>query len=85
MLQRLHYEDIKASIRKKYGTLNAFERTHGLPHNSVNGWGRKKDSRRVQGAIERHLASLVAPADFPESSGSITDVAEAHLQNREDA
>lgn len=61
MIAGLHNEDIKASIRKKYGTLNAFERAHGLPHNSVSAWMRGNPSRPVRSAVEAHLRSIISP------------------------
>jgi hypothetical protein len=61
MLTDLHYEDIKASIRKKWRTLKAFEEHAGLPLGGVNDYGRGKTSARVRRAIEQHLQSLIAP------------------------
>ncbi|PAV92398.1 hypothetical protein WR25_26400 [Diploscapter pachys] len=48
---RLHREDVKAAIRKRFGSLKAFERAENLPLKSVSGVlaGRKSD--RVQRAI----------------------------------
>ena len=71
MIAGLHPEDIKASIRKKYKTLNAFERAHGLPFNSVSGWMRGNVSQPVKSAIEAHLRSVITPIpenDVPLSS-----------------
>lgn len=63
MIAGLHYEDIKASIRKKWRSLSAFEKAHSLPQGGVNDWGRGKTSARVQRAIELHLTSIISPVN----------------------
>jgi hypothetical protein len=71
MIAGLHYEDIKASIRKKWRSLNAFEAAYGLAKGSVMDWGRGRTSARVQTAIEHHLASIISPVGasmIPDSS-----------------
>lgn len=55
MLPGLHYEDIKASIRKKYRTISAFEVAHGLPLKSVNKLTRGHKSSRVLDAVRKHV------------------------------
>lgn len=35
MTRTLHREDIKAGIRKRYGSMSAFERAKGLPNGSA--------------------------------------------------
>lgn len=63
----LHPEDVKATIRKRFKTLNNFERLWGLPHNSVNGLLRGKPSKRVGAAID---AVLAIDGPFPEARQS---------------
>jgi hypothetical protein len=70
MIAGLHPEDIKASIRKKYKTLNAFERAHDLPFNSVSNWLRGNISKPVKTAVEAHLRSLLLA--IPESNNSVS-------------
>lgn len=48
----MHREDIKAAIRKAFGTLSAFERANDLPSKSVNDVLRGRTSARVQRAID---------------------------------
>jgi phage replication-related protein YjqB (UPF0714/DUF867 family) len=55
LLADLHREDIKASIRKKYGSVRAFERHHGLPNKAVNRIFAGGTSARVVAAINDHL------------------------------
>lgn len=85
MLDGLHYEDIKAAIRKKYRTLNAFERANGLPLDSVHDWYRGRKSKRVQRAIERHLASVINPLGNSEQSDPSTGARRNHRLNQEAA
>lgn len=53
----MHPEDLKAALRKQFGTMTAFERAHNLPHESVSDFLRRKRSRRVEAAIEKVLMS----------------------------
>lgn len=85
MIAGLHYEDVKASIRKKYRTLNAFERSNGLPKGSVNDWGRGKTSGRVQRAIERHLLSIISPVAPSDMTDHSKLVRRAHRLNEKAA
>lgn len=82
MLAGLHYEDIKASIRKKYKTLRAFERSHGLPKNSIHNHFRGFTSKRVRVAVERHLAAIVAPTALYDEAQSSTPSSRTHRLNR---
>lgn len=68
-----HPEDVKASIRKRFGSLRAFERQEGLPDKSVSAVLRGVASQRVKGKILDHLiqsgrADLV-PALGDDSAG----------------
>lgn len=68
MMQAQHPEDIKAAIRKRYGSLAAFERTHGLARQSVTEVLRGRPSARTQTAIENVLreggqAESITPVD----------------------
>lgn len=60
MAKLLHREDIKAKIRKKYGTLKEFERQKSLPSRSVKDvlLGRKN------AGVSRAIASEMGVADF---------------------
>lgn len=52
-----HFEDVKAAIRKDFGSLVEFERQFNLATHSVSDWGRGRSSRRVEEAILLHLRS----------------------------
>jgi len=47
----LHHEDVKAAIRKEYGTITKFHEAHNLPARGVQDVLRGRASRRVQDAI----------------------------------
>lgn len=85
MIENFHAEDIKASIRKKYKTLNAFERVHGLPHKSVSAWLRGNVSAPVKAAIEAHLRAVIAPIRQPDLSLPTSKRRRAHRINEKAA
>lgn len=55
LIERLHKEDIKAAIRKRYRSLAAFERANFLGEQSVTDVLRGGSNRRTRSAIERLL------------------------------
>lgn len=55
-LGSMHREDVKAALRKTYGSIFAFERLHDLPRKSVSDVLRGRPNRRVTSAIEKGLA-----------------------------
>lgn len=65
-IPNMHPEDIKAGLRKRFGTIVAFERAKGLPHQSVTDVLRGRPNARVTRAIEEAL-TFPAPAG-PQSS-----------------
>ena len=50
-LDHLHREDVKAAIRKRFGSVAAFERAHSLPQKSVTDVLRGQRSARVEEAV----------------------------------
>lgn len=62
-LQRLHPEDVKATIRKRFGSLAAFERAKKLPSQSVGDVLRGKTRGKVRAAIERMLSEEMGAAE----------------------
>jgi lambda repressor-like predicted transcriptional regulator len=56
----MHPEDVKAAIRKRFGTIAAFERAKSLPEKSVHDLFRGRASARVSKAVEDAL-SMPAP------------------------
>ncbi|HEX8485738.1 helix-turn-helix domain-containing protein [Sphingomonas sp.] len=50
-----HPEDIKAVLRKRYGTVRAFAHARDLKPQSIADWFRGRTSARVTDAIEAEL------------------------------
>lgn len=79
MRQRIHPEDIKAAIRKRFGSLKAFEESEGLPRKAVTDILRGRSNRRVSDAIQRVLDDdMVFRAMSSDDSARVTS---AHRQN----
>lgn len=55
LIAGLHPEDVKANLRKRWGTVARFEQERGLPEKSVNDVLRGRKSARVSNAIEAAL------------------------------
>lgn len=51
-LADMHPEDIKAALRKQYGTLRRFEEAHGLSRGAAHEVLRKRRWAKVERAIE---------------------------------
>jgi lambda repressor-like predicted transcriptional regulator len=68
LLAGMHKEDVKAVLRKKFGSVAAFERAHGLATQSVSEVLRGRSSKRTIDAIERVLR------EHAEAAESITSV-----------
>ena len=56
----LHPVDVKAAIKKRFGSVAAFERVKKLPTNGVHDVLRGRTSKRVSKAIE---SVLIGPND----------------------
>jgi lambda repressor-like predicted transcriptional regulator len=54
-IHELHPEDVKAALRKKFGTVREFERAKKLPINGVADVLRGRTSERVTSAVESVL------------------------------
>lgn len=52
LLDRMHPEDVKAAIRKQFGTVSRFIEAHDLPATGVSDLFRGRTSRRVREAVE---------------------------------
>jgi lambda repressor-like predicted transcriptional regulator len=65
MIATMHREDVKAGIRKLFGSVAAFERIEGLPTKSVNEVLRGRANARVSKAIEK---ALLEQATTPKQS-----------------
>lgn len=55
--QPVHKEDIKAALRKKHGSVSAFEKLRGLPRGSVRDVLRGRAVSRTARAIAKELGS----------------------------
>ena len=85
LIGALHREDIKALLRKRYGTLGRFADQHGLKAQAVADYLRGRPVRHVHDAI---TAELVAANHTFERSESIKldhneETSDAHRQNSE--
>lgn len=56
ILDTMHPEDVKAAIRKKYGSVQEFVRIHDLPVTGVSDIFRGRTSEPVRKAIEKFLS-----------------------------
>lgn len=56
----LHREDIKAELRKRHGSVQAFAIAHGLKAQAVADWLRGRTSQRVADAIAAEIGDTEA-------------------------
>jgi lambda repressor-like predicted transcriptional regulator len=84
----LHREEIKAQLRMKYGTIEAFEHARGLPSRSVKDVLRGRAVRRTAEAIAQELdvpLQAVSPLyedDQSPQGDSSEKAGEAHRLNQ---
>ena len=78
-LAELHHEDIKAELRKQYGTIRQFELDKNLPAGSVHDVLRRRRWAKVERAIE---AVIFGPVTLSEKTDSKQKRA-AHRLNAE--
>jgi lambda repressor-like predicted transcriptional regulator len=74
-----HPEDVKAILRKRFVSLNNFERTHGLPIDSVSDLLRGRRSARVAAAVD---AAIQINKSTPVSAAKPSDISEHSRQPR---
>jgi lambda repressor-like predicted transcriptional regulator len=82
MLITMHPEDVKAGIRKRFGTIAAFELAKGLPAKSVNDVLRGRPNARVTKAVEDALGTPETPPSQSEFSDNNEESDGAHRLNR---
>jgi lambda repressor-like predicted transcriptional regulator len=80
LLDRMHKEDVKAVLRKRFGSVAAFERAESLAAQSVSEVLRGRPSKRTRDAIERILREQAAAAESIVSVDTHTSPA-FHRQN----
>lgn len=72
MLEAPHREDLKADLRKRFGSIAAFERAYGLPARSVKdvmrGKSRPAVAQAIADALNVHVRYLF-PARFKSPNG----------------
>jgi lambda repressor-like predicted transcriptional regulator len=78
----MHPEDVKAGLRKRFGTVAAFEEARGLPPKSVNDLLRGRPSARVAKAIQDALDTPLPLHPQSEHSDSSEESDGAHRLNR---
>jgi hypothetical protein len=76
----MHPEDVKAQLRKQFGSVFQFEDAFRLPRKSVSDFLRGRANKRVGDAIQRALEndSVGSSADLSDSSAGFAD---AHRQS----
>lgn len=78
LLDQTHPEDVKAAIRKRFGTISSFIREKGLPPTGVSDLFRGRSSQRVRDAVEDVLKEQAESIELDDSK-AVTD---AHRLNR---
>lgn len=68
LAQTMHPEDIRAAIRKQFGSIQAFVRAKGLPETGVSDFFRGRRSRRVSDEIEKLLQEQTSESKKMEPS-----------------
>ena len=68
LLFKMHPEDVKAEIRKRFATVSAFERKFELPSKSVHDLLRGRASARVEKAVEAVIKRPVSEFSKSECS-----------------
>jgi len=80
-LSRMHPEDIKAAIRKRFISVSAFERRYNLPAKSVHDLLRGRSSARVEEAIKSVISQPVSEFSKSEHSEYSQKGGNAHRIN----
>jgi lambda repressor-like predicted transcriptional regulator len=81
MLGTMHREDVVAALRKRYGSVAAFERAKGLPAKSVAEVLRGRAWRTVFQAVEAALKEPLPERDQSETSDSNAGSDSSHRLN----
>lgn len=74
-IEDLHPEDVRAAIRKRFGTIKDFEAENGLPVGGVHDILRGRTSERVRQAVESVLMEQVNTASRRRSHSQNTRAA----------
>jgi hypothetical protein len=68
MLDRMHPEDVKAALRKRFGTVARFIEERQLPATGVSDLLRGRTSQRVRDAVEEVLREQAESIDLDSSA-----------------
>lgn len=79
-----HPEDVKAAIRKRFGTLNIFEQQHGLAHNGVADMLRGRTSARTAKVVNAVLL-MESASNAPKLSNGADDTRKRRVSHRQNA
>ena len=71
-------EDVKAALRKRFGSVSVFEREKGLPDKSVSDLLRGRASARVLEAVKEAINEPISKAGHSEVSEDSADSTGAH-------
>jgi len=82
-LSRMHPEDVKAAIRKRFASVSAFERQYDLPPKSVTDLLRGRASERVSNAINSVISRPISDFSQSEYSENSRRARRPHRQNAE--
>lgn len=82
-LSRMHPEDVKAALRKRFASVSAFERRFNLPAKSVNDLLRGRASARVENAVKSVIARPISDFSKSEYSDNSENCVRVHRQNSE--
>ncbi|WP_409593120.1 helix-turn-helix domain-containing protein [Sphingobium sp. SA2] len=82
-LAKMHPEDVKAELRKRFATVSAFERRYELPSKSVHDLLRGRASARVEKAIKSVIERPVSEFSKSEGSDVSQTVTSSHRKNAE--
>ena len=82
LLSRTHPEDVKAAIRKRFGSLRAFEESRGLAARATSEVFRGRASKRTEEAIEEVLAEEAAESTTADSNHQSSEI---HRLNAQEA
>jgi hypothetical protein len=81
-LASMHPEDVKAELRKRFGSVAAFERAFRLPEKSVTDLLRGRTSGRVSGAVESVIERPLSDFPLSDDSDNSRSGNSAHLKNK---
>jgi phage terminase small subunit len=67
----LHAEDVKAAIRKKFGTIKEFHRVYDLPKTGLQEILRGRSSQRTSDAVDEVLAEVEESKKLDSTADSV--------------